>query len=276
MSFTLTLIILTLAVLLIASYFDIKTREIPDTLSYGYIVSVLGIRLIYSLQTDFSYFLYGLIGFVVFFLLGLVMYYLKQWGGGDSKLFMGIGAAFADFYLWNYPFLLILTGIVMLVGAIYASTWGTTIYYKHYKAMHKHFKVLIKRHKLARIITLTITVLLLSTAFFFQDYTIRLILVTSAAAIFFLFYLTLFIKVVEHFGFLKHTKVSKLTEGDWLAEDVILKGKVLVSSKQPCIDQKQINKLKKHRIKSVIIKVGIPFVPAIFLGTIIALSLYLI
>ena len=55
MQLEIILISLSLIVLLVASIFDIKTREIPDLLSYSFIASVLGIRLIYSLFTDFSF-----------------------------------------------------------------------------------------------------------------------------------------------------------------------------------------------------------------------------
>ena len=79
--------------LLIATMTDIKTREVPDWLSYSLIVIGLGVRLIYSLfEWNFSYVLFGFIGFGIFFLIALFMYYTKQWGGGDSKLLMGLGA----------------------------------------------------------------------------------------------------------------------------------------------------------------------------------------
>ena len=79
--------------LIIASITDIKTREVPDWLNYGLIVFGLGSRLIYSIAlSDFSFFLYGLTGFLVFFIIANIMFYSAQWGGGDSKLLMGLGA----------------------------------------------------------------------------------------------------------------------------------------------------------------------------------------
>ena len=43
------------------------------------------------LKSNF-FLLYSLITFGAFFDIGLIMYYTKQWGGGDSKLLMGLGA----------------------------------------------------------------------------------------------------------------------------------------------------------------------------------------
>src|SRR3989338_5965028 len=83
-----------LAALLAASYTDLKTREVPDWLSYGLIFSALGIRALFSLgELDGGILLRGLAGFAVFVAIAYLMYYTRQWGGGDSKLLMGLGAA---------------------------------------------------------------------------------------------------------------------------------------------------------------------------------------
>ena len=85
---------------IIATGFDIftKTREIPDFLNYGLIAIGLGVRAVYSIFTlDYLFFVYGLIGFGAFFIIANLMYYTKQWGGGDCKLLMGLGAIFGSY-----------------------------------------------------------------------------------------------------------------------------------------------------------------------------------
>ena len=85
-------IIITTA-LLIGSYTDIKKREVPDWLNYSLIFSGLGLRLMYSLATfDYSYLAFGLFGLAVMLIFALFMFYTGQWGGGDSKMLMGLGA----------------------------------------------------------------------------------------------------------------------------------------------------------------------------------------
>src|SRR3989338_201636 len=76
-----------------ASYTDFKTREVPDWLNFSLVASGIGINLIFSLVfLDFSYIANSLLGFGLFFLLGMLMFYTGQWGGGDSKMLMGLGA----------------------------------------------------------------------------------------------------------------------------------------------------------------------------------------
>jgi Flp pilus assembly protein protease CpaA len=63
----LLLLLIGLIGLIIGSLTDLKSREVPDWLNYFLIASGLGLRLIYSISTwEWSYFLYGLVGFAVF------------------------------------------------------------------------------------------------------------------------------------------------------------------------------------------------------------------
>ena len=274
MQLEIILISLSLIVLFVASIFDLKTREIPDLLSYSFIASVLGIRLIYSLFTNFSFFFYGILGFLIMFAFGFILYYLKQWGGGDAKLFMGLGAAFADFYIFDIPFLAILIIIVLFVGAFYAFTWASVLFLKNKKDSFKNFKKLLIKYKYYRYSTLIFTAAFILIALFNSN--LRMISTIFALTLLLVFYLFIFIKVVEKQSFKQLLPISKLTEGDWLAEDVIHNNKVICSKRKPCLDNKQISILKKHKIRKVWIKVGIPFVPAILLGFVITLILYLI
>ncbi|MEK6938658.1 MAG: prepilin peptidase, partial [Nanoarchaeota archaeon] len=86
-----TLIVVTLFALIIASYCDLKWREVPDWISYGLIFAALGIRAIFSLSSGWEIFISGALGFGVFLGLSCLLYYSYQWGGGDSKLLMGMG-----------------------------------------------------------------------------------------------------------------------------------------------------------------------------------------
>ena len=71
--------------LVIATITDLKTREVPDWLSYSVIFMGIGIRGIYSLATfDYMYLVYGLAGLGIFVAIAYAMFYTGQWGGGDS------------------------------------------------------------------------------------------------------------------------------------------------------------------------------------------------
>ncbi|MBC8444383.1 prepilin peptidase, partial [Candidatus Woesearchaeota archaeon] len=86
-------IIICIIALIIGSFTDIKTREVPDWLNYSLIFTGLSIHLIYSIIFwDFSFIIKSFLGFLTFFIMGNLMYYSGQWGGGDSKMIMGLGA----------------------------------------------------------------------------------------------------------------------------------------------------------------------------------------
>ena len=62
--------ILALVWLIVASIQDIKKREIPNWLSFSLIVFALAFRALYSvINLDVRFFMYGLLGLGIFFLL---------------------------------------------------------------------------------------------------------------------------------------------------------------------------------------------------------------
>ena len=81
--------------LIFASLQDIKTREVPDWISYSLIIIALAFYSIKSIvMKDFSFIIQSLFGSIFLFLLGNLMYYTRQWGGGDVKLLAALGALF--------------------------------------------------------------------------------------------------------------------------------------------------------------------------------------
>jgi len=153
----LLIIILVLIYLLIATISDIKTQEIPDFLNFSFIA--IGI-FIYATKTiltgEIIYFLTSLITSLSFLTLGLIMYYTRQWGGGDGKILMGLGALIPV-----YPSILIeifsprtykYFGIdllinLLLIGAIYGLLFATYLGIKHRKEYSKKLKELYKAKK---------------------------------------------------------------------------------------------------------------------------------
>src|SRR3989344_6177104 len=82
--------------LLAASYSDIKTTEVPDWICYSLIISGLSLRFLEYLNSGNFYALkITLLSFLIFFIIGNIMYYIRQWGGGDAKLIMAIAVIFA-------------------------------------------------------------------------------------------------------------------------------------------------------------------------------------
>lgn len=210
------------------------------------------------------------------------MYYTKQWGGGDAKLLMGLGIIFATYpvSLLNYfnpkfgvPFLLILFINVLLAGAVYGLIWSIVLSIKHRKQFIKLYKDLTKKkeYAFAKKLAWLSFLIIIAISFIFRENLIRIILISFALFILFLYYLYVFVKVAEKTSMFKLIDVKKLTEGDWIIKDVIVKGKKIYNAKKVAVEKKDIIILKKYKVKKVLIKEGIPFTPSFLIGIIISL-----
>ena len=114
--------------LLVGTITDLKKREVPDWLNFSLIGAGFGLALLKSIFiSSFQPIAASALGFILGVIIGYVMYYAGQWGGGDSKMIMGLGALFGLFWqpisLQSTPFFLIFIINTILVGAIYGLAW---------------------------------------------------------------------------------------------------------------------------------------------------------
>lgn len=255
-----------------ASIFDLKTKEVPDWLNFSLIISGLSIRFMHSLIfLNWQYFFYGVLGLIAMFFLGSLIYFTGQWGGGDAKLLMALGAIFGTTpYFMNiqFHFLLVFLINLIMVSAIYGLVWSLYVYLKNFKKVNKKIKKLIIKQKKLAILYLMLGGI--NLIFYLILYHTLFGLIFLAFSIFFIVYTILyfFIKAIEKIGMLKWVKPAELTEGDWIAKKIQVNKKIIIGPKSPGITKKQINILKKSKIKKVLVKDGIAFVPA-FLITLI-------
>jgi len=254
------LIIITFIVLLIASYIDIRTREVPDWLNYGLIFAAFGIRIIYSFEYGWGIILSGIFGFIVCLGLAFLFYYTNQWGGGDSKLLMGMGAVIGITYpfdagSWNLLFFFL---ALLFLGAIYGLIFMIGIAIKKRKIFMKEFIKSVKSKKNLSLFLIVLTIILIVFSVL-KSYLWPLIFFPLG-----LFYLFIFVNVIEKTCFFKKVKPEKLTEGDWLIEDVKVGKKTVMEAKT--LEKEDVWKLRfmerEDKIKKVLIKEGVPFVPS--------------
>ena len=89
------------------------------------------------------------------------------------------------------------------------------------------------------------------------------------------FYLWIFVKAIEKTSMLKFIKPTELVEGDWIAKDIIINKKKIAGPKDLGVSKKQIEKLvslyKIKKIKKVLIKEGLPFLPSFLISYIVTL-----
>ena len=255
-----TLIIITIVALLVASYLDIKTREVPDWLNYGLIFSAFGIRTIFSINLGWEIIFGGVLGFLVCFGFALLFYYTGQWGGGDSKLLMGMGAVIGITFPFNdssWNLLLFFLALLFL-GAIFGLLWMIYVALKKRKVFIINFKKnILKKKKLHLSLAVLSLIFIIPTIFYIFLWPLILFPLSF-------FYLFTFVNSVEKSCFINKVKIKNLTEGDWLAEDLKIKNKLILEKKT--LELEDLWKLRKlegqGKLTEILVKEGVPFVPS--------------
>ena len=266
--------------LLLASLFDLKTGEIPEKITRGLIAIIILIALIYSIYTlNPSPLLQSLFVGTAFFLLGYLMFYLGEWGGGDVKLLAGIGCSLGLLGSMNY-FAGTLEGIFpyyidyFINLAIVASPY--VIVYSFLLGLMKplvfeEFTGYCKKKSSLLLILLSFIPLLLV-----------LNLNMSRLALIYLFIpvlivLSIYLKAVEKIALQKTIDVQELNEEDILADDLIVDRKKIVSRRDmEGLDRNQVIEIQRLASegkisKNITIRWGIRFAPILFLAFLLTL-----
>jgi hypothetical protein len=265
------LVIISIVWFSFASIQDLKTREVSDWLSYSLIIIGLIFYLFKSIIfKDIIFILQSLVISLSLFLAGSLMYYLRQWGGGDVKLLAALGALFPLYpeELLRYfnpnldlPFALILVLNIIIFGSL------QSLIYNFYLVKKNNFKVDFKLNK----IYLLISLFLILITFFLDDFLMKILLLIMSLMIFIYPNFKSLIFSIENKLMIKKIPIDKLTEGDWVIKDIYYKNKLLYNKNNPGISISQIKLLKKFKIKDVIIKEGMPFIPSFLIALIVSL-----
>ncbi len=253
--------ILTGAVLLaIASIEDIKTHEVPDYLSYFLIGSGLFIRIMWFLfEGDTSIIFWMPTSFLVLSGFSYMLYKSGQWGGGDVKIMAGVSLLLSSFPNETFPFFFNFLINSLIVGAIYgAFSIAVVVILNRKKIEFKFYELALL--PIFFVISLLLTIYMPMFFAFFGIF----IFISILSLIYF--------KKVEKKVMEKKVSVDKLTEGDWLVDDIKLNKKIFLKKRNIGLTLEDIKKLKdEKKIKKVKIKTGIPFVPVFFITLIVTL-----
>ena len=88
-------------------------------------------------------------------------------------------------------------------------------------------------------------------------------------------YFYIYAKAVDQASMVKKVNTSKLTEGDWLYEDVKVEGK-LIRANWAGLSKEDIRLIKKkYKNKRILIRQGIPFIPVFLIAFIVLILVYL-
>ncbi len=259
------------------SFTDMKVHEVPDWLNYGLLAFGIGANALLSIAFwTWTYIAYSLLGFLVFFAIACFMFYAGQWGGGDSKMLLALGAVFGFPFSLSAPFVNFSSFLIsfwfnlLVAGVFYAIAWSVFLAVKNRKKFLKEASIGLKKNVLARRVALAFSVLLLIVALFFKGSPASVIIAATSFLVVLSIYLSLFSKAIERAGMLRTVLPSQLTEGDWIAKNVVVGGKIITGPKDLGVSKKQIAELKRlysqKRVGKVLIKVGIPFVPSFLIA----------
>jgi len=149
----------------------------------------------------------------------------------------------------------------MVSGAIYGLTYSAILGIIHFKDVKKVFPKESKKIHLMYILIFSVILILVGL---FSSFILVL-------GIFLLLFslLYVFAKALEKVAMYRKVKTSILREGDWLVKDVRVGGRIIKSNFNG-LSSEEIKLIKKHR-KEILIKGGLPFVPAF----VIAFVLYI-
>ena len=255
----------------IATYTDLRWTEVPDWLSYSTIIAALALHGIESITTASAWPLASsLLGLATYAALGLSLFYLGQWGGGDAKLLMGTGAMLTFTTHLTSPFILYPL-LLLTAGGVYSALWTAVVALRNIHDVHAQLRILYTQRGLlttqraliisAVLIGLGALILPLPT-----EQTVAILLLCAALPL--LLALFVLLRAIEHRCFRTRTTAHHLIEGDWIIEPVTQHGKTLYTPTNTGISADDINTLRAHNVTNILIKTGIPFIPSFLLALI--------
>ncbi|USN45548.1 MAG: prepilin peptidase [Candidatus Woesearchaeota archaeon] len=263
-----------LIALIIGTITDIRKREVPNYVSFSLIAVAGMLALLKSgMQGSFTPLITALYGLAIAVGIGLLMYYAGQWGGGDAKILFGVGLLLGfSPSLTDHLFLFLVYALIS--GGILGFVWMIAVGFSSWKETKKKYAELRSLQKnmvlLARIAGITCIII---AAFLVKiNYLFSLLAIFIGIGTYILVYLSLFVRAVED-QMKKKISVLKLEEGDWLVNDVTVTGKLITAKSKTGLSLEDIAHLKRAGVSEVVVRQGVPFVPAFLAAEILVLTL---
>ncbi|MFH1642014.1 MAG: prepilin peptidase [Nanoarchaeota archaeon] len=267
--------------LFIGSYTDFKSREVPDWVNFSLIAIGFAIgTLASSIYGTWAYLLNSIFGFLLCLAIALLMFHTGQWGGGDSKMIMGLGALIGlNIFNIDYKGYSLISFFVnvLIAGAFYGIFWSVILSIKNGKKFRHEIKKRMSGKKLYSLFNVffVIALVILTYIIIATKNILLKINMFMIVMLIILYYLWHLVKIVEKVCMYKYVSPRELTEGDWIARNVKINGKNICGPKDLGITKKQISQLinyaKIGKIKKILIKEGIPFVPSFLVAYILTI-----
>lgn len=269
-------IIIGLIWIIIATIFDIKTKEVPNWLNFSLIITIIAYKLLYSIITNnYQIILFGIIGLGIFLIIANLLYYARAFGGGDAKLLIGLGAIIWVGGEWKISAIYSIIFIVglLLIGFVYGMMMSVIILMRKNAVERSKFfnegKNYYKKNRLLFIASWVVIILIMVAGFYYKSVettTLSLIMIILSILI-------IYSKAIERTILTKKVMTRELRVGDWLYQDVRIKKGLVIKSKFDGLTEEEIRIIKKN-FKQVTIRDGIPFLPAFLITYILWIVLW--
>jgi len=240
--------------IVVAAMQDLKRREVDNWLNLFLLVSSLafvfyGAILSGDLDTIFH------VGFLllVMFLIMNLFYYGRVFAGGDAKLLFAMTVFFLGVTFWDS---IINVGVfalfLMVSGSVYGLAYSGVLWCLNWEKVNAEMRKLVSGNKWL------IGDVLVSFVLMFLGL-VEFVFFLLGCCLFVFPFLYVFAKGLENVSMVRSVSGSELREGDWLVKDVRVSGKV-IRADWDGLSLEDIALLKNR--KKVLIKEGLPFVPA--------------
>ena len=229
----------------------------------------------------------ALAGAAAGYAVGVILYWTKQWGGGDAKLLAGVGAILGFDVQYGTQ---VITGIflpapsfvwflalLLVCGAVYGAGWLAVLAIMYRKKFLPVYHTTLASMRVMRIATWCVTALLLVAA---VTTTIRsnalfgTLFVVLAALTYGGFYLVVAVKAAEKSLMLIQRTPAQLVAGDWVMGPVVVGKATIIPTSSAGVTEREIAALRKAAPKKIVtIRQGVPFVPSFLLAFIVLVAL---
>jgi len=256
--------------IIFATIQDLRKREVANWLNFSLVGVALAYRAFYSsFRGDWDFFLFGVLGFVLFFVLGYAFYYGRVFAGGDSKLLIALGAVLpfeklGDLFYVTLGFLFVL----FFIGTMYSLIYSLVISIRQGKRFIAEFDVRIRKSKVLFFLVLALIVVLFITEGIMAGN--WMLWVISGVFIILIVLLYVYLMAVDRCMIVLRSP-GKLAEGDWIISDIRV-GNRWIRKSVHGLSLEEIRLLRKNR-KSIYVKDGIPFIPVFLMAFIMVVVL---
>jgi hypothetical protein len=250
---------------------DFRRREVDNLWNFSLIGIALAYRLAISIFSGNHWFiLNGLIGLAIFYFLHNLFYYGRLFAGGDAKLLLSLGVILPLSFDWivNLKIFGYFILLFLIAGSIYVLIWVIVLVFINRERFSKKFLEQWKNYKKMFFIAMFFSLLWIIFVFFMSQNSLILIgLIVLLFPVLFIF-----TKAAEESCFIKMVKPNKVTEGDWLGEDIVVAGKKIKSNWNG-VSKRELSLIQSKYKQKVLVKFGVPFTPSFLISFILLLLL---